>query len=138
MEDYYFDEAPLKDGALDLLKRMKSAGVKISAATSTDRYCIDGAFKRLGLYEYFDAVLTCRELDTTKASPDIFFEAVTQMETDIPLTWVFEDGLYAIKTARREGFRTVGIYDTISEADQENIVKYADFYYKSLADFEII
>lgn len=138
MEQYYFDEAPLKEGALELLQRMDAAGIPMTVASSTDQYCIDAAFKRLGIQDYFQAVLSCGDFDTTKASPAIFFEAVSQMGTEIPLTWVFEDGLYAIKTARGEGFRTVGIYDEVSEADQEDIIRYSDYYYRSLADFEII
>lgn len=138
MEDFYFNEAPLKEGALELMERLNAAGSKMIVASSTDKYCIEGAFERLGITDYFEAVLSCGDYDTTKASPDIFFEAVSVMGTQIPLTWVFEDGLYAIKTARAEGFRTVGIYDSVSEADQEELMKYSDFYYRSLLDFEII
>jgi beta-phosphoglucomutase-like phosphatase (HAD superfamily) len=83
-------------------------------------------------------VLTCGEVGATKSRPDIFFEAVELMKTDIPSTWVFEDGLYAIKTARAEGFRTVGVYDKTSDNDQQEIMRYADFYYRTLADFEIM
>lgn len=138
MERFYFEEAPLKEGALELVQRMKAAGTKLTVATSTDRYCIEAAFDRLGISDLFDAVLTCGEIGATKSKPDIFYEAVEVMGTQIPDTWVFEDGLYAIKTARAEGFRTVGVYDKVSESDQQEIMRYADFYYKSLADFEII
>jgi len=138
MERFYFNEAQLKEGALELIQRMNEAGTKLTVATSTDRYCIEAAFDRLGISDLFEAILTCGEIGATKSRPDIFFEAVEVMGTPIPYTWVFEDGLYAIKTARAEGFRTVGVYDSISESDQPDIMRYADFYYRSLADFEIM
>jgi HAD superfamily hydrolase (TIGR01509 family) len=138
MEQFYFNEAPFKEGALELLKRLKDGGTKLAVATSTDRYCIEAAFRRLVIEDMFDVVLTCGEVGATKSRPDIFFEAVELMKTDIPSTWVFEDGLYAIKTARAEGFRTVGVYDKTSDNDQQEIMRYADFYYRTLADFEIM
>lgn len=138
MELFYFNEAPMKEGALQLLQRLKDAGSKITVATSTNRYCIEAAFDRLGIKDYFDGILTCTEVGATKANPAIFFEANDIMGTKIADTWVFEDGLYAIKTAWAEGYRTVGVYDEISEADQEEIRKYSYIYVKSLTEFNII
>ena len=60
------------------------------------------------------------------------------MQTQPEYTWVFEDGLYAIRTAEAAGFRTVGIYDPVSEKDREEIIRTADFYYESLADFDLL
>ena len=37
MEQYYYDEAPLKEGALELLQRMDAAGVPMTVASSTDQ-----------------------------------------------------------------------------------------------------
>lgn len=138
VEHFYFREAKMKEGAKELLERLKKAGAKLSVATSTDRYCIEGAFKHLGILEYFDAVLTCGEVGKSKEHPDIFFEAVSIMKTPIEYTWLFEDGLYSMKTAKREGFRIAGVYDSISEKDQDEIREIADVYLKSLNEFNLI
>ena len=138
VDQFYFQRADFKAGAKELLMKLKESGSRLTVATSTSRYCIEAAFRRLGIMDVFDAILTCDEVGATKANPAIFYEAVHLMKTEIPQTWVFEDGLYAIRTARKEGFRTVGVYDETSLADQEEIMRIADFYYTSLEDFEMI
>lgn len=138
VEQFYFREARMKEGVKELLDRLKKAGVRMAVATSTDRYCIEGAFTHLGLMDYFDVILTCSEVGKSKEHPDIFFEALSAMKTPVEYTWIFEDGLYSMKTAKGEGFRIVGVYDRISEKDQEEIRRIADVYVKSLKEFELV
>ena len=47
----------------------------------------------------------------------------------------FEDVLHAVQTAKKAGFKTVGIYDTSSEKDWETIKKTADIFLEDLHDF---
>lgn len=135
MEQYYFTEAGFKPGARELLEKLKAAGVPVTIATSTDKYCILAAFDRLGYTDYFDAILTCGEVGASKSEPKIFYEAARIMGTEPSETWLFEDGLYSIKTAKAAGFKTVGIYDSVSEKDQAEIRAMADIYLESLNDF---
>jgi beta-phosphoglucomutase-like phosphatase (HAD superfamily) len=41
---------------------------------------------------------------------------------------VFEDALYAIETAKKAGFVTVGVYDDASRKEQGKIKEQADIY----------
>lgn len=75
VEQYYFTEAGFKPGARELLEKLKAAGVPVTIATSTDKYCILAAFDRLGYTDYFDANLTCGEVGASKSEPKIFYEA---------------------------------------------------------------
>ncbi|SCJ50973.1 Phosphatase YniC [uncultured Eubacterium sp.] len=138
VEGHYFNDADFKLGARELLDRMKSAKIPLAIATSTEKYCIEAAFDRLGYKDYFDVILTCGEVGASKSNPKIFFEAVAALGTPIEDTWLFEDGLYSIKTAKAEGFKIVGVYDKVSEADQEGIKQYADIYVKDLIEFTLI
>jgi len=135
VEDFYLHEADFKPGAKVLLEDLKAAGVPMTIATSTNKYCIVAAFDRLGYTDYFDAILTCPELGTHKSEPDIFFMASGAMGTEPAETWVFEDGLYAVKTAKAAGFRTVGIFDEVSRGDQAELKTLADIYVTTLEDF---
>lgn len=135
VEDFYFHEADFKPGALELMEDLKAAGIPMTVATSTNQYCIVAAFDRLGYTDYFDAILTCPELETHKSEPDIFFAATNAMGTKPEETWVFEDGLYAVKTAKTAGFRTVGIFDEVSKADQPELEALSDIYVESLEGF---
>lgn len=134
VEEYYFTEADFKPGARELLEKMKEEGIPMTIATSTDRYCILAAFNRLGYTDYFKEIFTCTEVGASKAEPKIFFEAVKAMGTEPEDTWLFEDGLYSIKTAKAEGFKIVGVYDEVSAADQEEIEELSDVYVKELTE----
>lgn len=136
VEDFYFYHADFKPGARELLERLKDEGVPMSIATSTNQYCILAAFDRLGYTDYFDAILTCPEMGTHKSEPVIFFEAARLMKVEPIETYVFEDGLYAIKTAGNAGFKTVGVYDEVSKTDQDEIKARADIYMKDLGEFK--
>ena len=47
-------------------------------------------------------------------------------------TLVFEDSLYALKTAKAAGFYTIGVYDADGETDQAGLQKAADLYVRDL------
>ena len=49
---------------------------------------------------------------------------------------VFEDSLFAMKTAKKAGCRVIGIYDDFSRKNQEEIRCVADFYGLSWQDIE--
>lgn len=134
MERFYFEEAEPKEGAVEFLDRMNERGIPVTIATSTDRYLIERAFERLGITDRFEAVLSCPELETTKKDPLIFFEAARVMGSRPEGTWVFEDGLYAVRTAKDAGFRTVAVYDSISEGDWEELKKLADIHIRRFDD----
>ena len=136
MEKYYFREAELKEGAQALLEALKDRGVPMTVATSTDRYLVEGGFRRLGLGKFFQTIFTCTEAGATKDDPRIFFQAAESLGTDPGSTWVFEDGLYAVKTAKKAGFRTAAVFDTVSRSDWDELSELADVAVRSLAELD--
>ncbi|WP_373211861.1 HAD family hydrolase [Ruminococcus sp. 5_1_39BFAA] len=134
VEEFYFGEAPLKPGAMELLGQMRAAGMKLSVATSTDHHLIEGAFRRLGILEYFSGIFTCSQVGAGKDKPLIYEMAAQAMGTAPAETCVLEDALHALVTAKKAGFFTIGIYDEASAAKQEELQKEADLYGKSLSD----
>lgn len=137
VENYYFEEADFKPGAKELIEALKKAEIPMTIATSTDKYCILSAFDRLGYTDYFTSIFTCSEVGASKSEPKIFFEATRAMGTEPQETYLFEDGLYSIKTAKAEGFKIVGVYDAVSEADWEEIKTLSDIYVRDLTEIEL-
>ena len=66
--------------------------------------------------------------------PDIYHAASDFLGTKPEHTLVFEDALYAIGTAKKAGFVTVGVYDAASEKEQDKIREQADIYLESFAE----
>lgn len=137
VEDYYHFYAPFKPGARALLERLLQAEIPVTIASSTAERYITAAMDRLCAARYFKKILSCVELGTSKSEPKIFFEAMKIMGSEPENTYLFEDGLYSIETAKKAGLNTVGVYDAVSAHEQEKIKETADVYVKSLLEFTL-
>lgn len=132
---FYFYEAPLKEGSIEFLKALYKKNIPMVLATTSEREHIEAAFRRLHINSYFQKIFTCSEIGTSKRQPLIYHKALEYLGTRPGETYVFEDVLYAIQTAKNAGFRTVGIYDSSSYKDQEYIKKESDIYLRNLTEF---
>lgn len=127
----YRYEIQAKDGAENFLKELKKRGIKTALATATDRIIFDSAMKRLNLEQYFDFILTCSEYNTSKTEPLIYLKAAEKLNCPIENTWVFEDALYALKTATSAGFKTACIYDSCAEESVEELKAFSNLYFEN-------
>ena len=119
LRDFYFYEVPAKDGAAALLAALTARGVKL-------------ALERLGLLGYFTRLFTTAEVGVSKHEPTIYLLAAEALHAAPAETLVFEDSLYALKTAKAAGFYTIGVYDADGETDQAGLQKAADLYVRDL------
>lgn len=138
LEVYYFYEVLLKPGAKEILEFLKSKSIKMAAATSSPRTHIEKALSRNGLLGYIDKIYTTGEVGVSKHSPDIYNLAADFLKTKSEETLVFEDSLYALKTAKEAGFVTVGVFDEKGESNQAELENQADLYLKKLDDFIVM
>ena len=132
----YTNEISFKGTSLSFLKKLKESGSKIAVCTHTERSLFSPAFKRLGLENFFDYVISAKEFGLSKSHPEIFFHVAEKLNSKPEETWVFEDALYAIITAKRAGFKTAGIFDSSSQKDEEKIKKIATKYFYTYSEAE--
>lgn len=128
MEKYYLKDVKLKDGALDMLKRLKSKGVKMCLATATDKFMVEKVLTRLGIKDYFLTIFTPKDVGKGKRFPLIYEKALEFLGTDKETTYVFEDAYYAINTCYQNGFKVVGVYDKNVFAPENEIIAMCDIY----------
>ena len=136
IEDFYINKVQLKKGARAFLEELSRKNIKMIIATATDKYLVDAALLRLEIREYFIDILTCNEVGHGKDEPVIFEKALRRLNTNKLRTVVFEDAVYAIKTAKEAGFIVSGVYD--ESEDQKLVKELSDFYikeYKKMEDF---
>ena len=136
VQDFYGRKVPLKEGVRGYLQEFRDRKIPMAIATSGDRANAETALKRLKVLSYFRAVFTCTEIGSSKSHPDIYYAAALQLDTDPSDTWVFEDALHAIRTAKKAGFRTAGVYDRASGRDLAQIRDTADIYLPEFKDFD--
>lgn len=135
LRDFYYFEVGAKTGAEDLLKGLKARGLKVTAATSSPRGHVEKALERNGLLKYISRIFTNSEVGTSKHTPEIYDAAASSMGTERAETLVFEDSLYALKTAANAGFRAVGVFDANGEVDQKGVEGTGEMYLKELTEF---
>ena len=138
IEDFYFDEVLPKPGAKELLEFFKAKGIKMTAATSSPRIHVEKALERNGMLCFIDKLFTNTEVGESKHEPKIYNQAAAFLGTKPCETLVFEDSLYALKTAKDAGFVTIGVYDIKGEPDQEGVKNTGDHYVKELDEFPLI
>lgn len=133
IEHFYTNEARLKDGAAKLLAALRAHCVHMSVATAGDERLGMGALVRLGVGDFFAGSVSCSNYGS-KTSPDVFLAAADLIHALPEETIVFEDSLFAVKTAKRAGFVTAAVKD-ISEHNQTELKRVSDFYAEQLGDF---
>ena len=110
-----------KPGAKAMLDLLASKGVKMCLATATDRQTIEPVLKRLGMDKYFSRIFTSGEVGVGKREPLIYQLALEYLGTDKSTTYVFEDAIYAMRTAYSNGFKVVGVYDKNVYASEDEV-----------------
>jgi haloacid dehalogenase superfamily, subfamily IA, variant 3 with third motif having DD or ED len=137
IERKYYYLIEFKPSALSFIEELARLGVRMCIATATDRHLVEAALKRLGSFEYFCGIVTCTEVGCGKDKPHIYESALELLNSKKEDTIVFEDALHAIETAKKAGFRVVGVYDASADADWEQISKIADWHIKSYTEMEL-
>ena len=126
VEQFYREEAGFKKDVRALLDEFKNRNVKMVVATSGSAELAGAALERLGVRDYFLRIFSCGEIGAGKTQPDIFLKAAETLGSTPEETWVFEDAIHAVRTAKRCGFKVTAIYDESSKKDWEEIRSLGD------------
>ena len=133
VEGIYRTKVTLKPGVAEYLSWLKENGVRMCIATVTDRYLVEETLERLGVRHYFSEIFTCAEVGFGKDKPIIYQKAQEHLGTAQDDTFVFEDVLFALNTAKEDGYPTVGVYDK-HENSQDKIKTLANYYVRDFTD----
>ena len=126
MEAHYRTDIPLKPGIRAYLERLKGRGARLCVATATAEPLARACLERLGVADCFEFILSCETVGKGKTGPDVYLEAARRLGSAPAETAVFEDALYAARTAREAGFYTVGVGETAYAPDWPALSALAD------------
>ena len=132
---FYRERAGLKPGVAGFLRQLREKGVKMCIATATGRPLVEAALERCGVLAYFSDIFTCFSVGHGKDEPVIYRTALEHLQTARVKTIVFEDALYAARTARRDNFVTAAVYDAY-EKHQAELRAAADLYITDFTDWK--
>lgn len=137
IKEKYLVSAEPKNDIADFLGRLKARGVKMGIATASGEPAVEAALEKFGLREYFSSVYSVYTVDETKLQSSKVYDTVLgELGTEKETTWIFEDALYAVKTAKQNGYRVVGIYDK-SEAATEEMKELCDIFIYNYSEIEL-
>ncbi len=130
----YINHVKLKEGAREILERLKTADFKIGLATATSDKLFVPCLENNGIYEYFDTYACGSEVKRSKEYPDIFLLCAERLGVNPQDCIVFEDVTKAVMGAKKAGMKTCGVYDNHTSHEWESIQKAADICVRSLAE----
>ena len=137
MNRHYLHDAKRRENVTELLERLRGMGKPMCVATGAPRQYARNGLSRLGILKYFEFVTDCYEFGMDKSQPEYFEEVARRLGTKPERCVVFEDALYAMKSAKTAGCRVVAIEDSTARLQRDEIRAIADRYilnYSELLD----
>lgn len=137
MNRHYLHDAKRKENVPELLEKLRGMGKPMCVATGAPRQYARNGLSRLGILKYFEFVTDCYEFGMDKSQPEYFEEVARRLGTKPERCVVFEDALYAMKSAKTAGCRVVAIEDSTARLQRDEIRAVADRYilnYSELLD----
>ncbi len=129
--DFYMNKVLTKMYVEEFLIDMKNKDIKMCVATATETNLAKVALTRCGILDYFEFVISCEDVKSSKSSAKIYDECVRRLQSSKKDTCVFEDALYAIKTSKKAGYKVVGVNDDSEKNNQQKIKREVDIYITS-------
>lgn len=109
---YVIDIFP-KKGAKAFLENLKAHGIKMCVATATPRENAKIALAWHGLLDYFEFVTDDSENGLTKSKPEYFDIVTKRLGVRKERCVMFEDSLYAMKSAKAAGLTPFAIEENV-------------------------
>ena len=134
-EKYLADTKP-KNDIIEFLEKLKAKGVKMGIATATGEPALIAVLEKFNMLQYFSCIYSTYTVGASKTEPKVYDVVLNELGTDKETTWIFEDALYAAKTAKKAGYNVVGIYDK-SEPEQEELKDLVDIYIHNYSEIDI-
>lgn len=108
----------LKPGAVELLSHLKEKQILTAVATATDLERTQKYLKEVGLYGYFDRIISARMVERGKPAPDVYLYTCEQLELRPEVCMAVEDSPNGVISACRAGCKVAMVPDQ-TQPDEE-------------------
>ena len=109
---------PVKKGALEALRYVRSMGLPIAVATQSKITEAEENLKRSGLIEYFSIVVGGDCVRNGKPSPEIYLKVASNLGVDPITCLAIEDSDIGVRSAHNAGMTVVQIPDIVMPSEQ--------------------
>ncbi|WP_411676907.1 beta-phosphoglucomutase [Caproicibacter sp.] len=101
-------------GVMELINRLKKAGVKIAIGSSSKN--TRKILQKIGLETVFDAIADGTEIQHSKPDPEVFLVAARKLETKPEDCVVVEDAVAGIEAAKAGNMTAIAVGDAASSS----------------------
>ena len=126
MARHYAHDVQLKPGVREYLGDLKQRGIPMCVASATNKPLVELCLNTLGLQDCFRFILSCVEVGAGKNRPDVFVEAARRLGASPADCAVFEDAIYAVRSAHDAGFWVVAVKDEHNASCWDELCQIAD------------
>ena len=127
MAKHYRAGIRCKPGAQAYLDRLGARGVRRVLATATPARLTLMALNGAGLARQLDDIWTTDAFGGWKGEPDFFLRLAQELGCEKEEMVLFEDSLYAVRTACEAGVRCVGVRDETNAGERQELEKHCLF-----------
>lgn len=119
MEEYLAKNGiEIKRGAIELLNFLKEKKIRRAVATATDMERTTRYLKQIGLYPYFDEIISATMVEHGKPAPDIYTFACAQLGLAPEECLAVEDSPNGVMSACRAGCQVAMVPDQTQPDDE--------------------
>ncbi|MBR6501890.1 MAG: HAD family phosphatase [Clostridia bacterium] len=136
LKDKYLEKAVPKNDIIPFLEKLKAKGVKMGIATATGEAALIPLLEKFNMLHYFTSIYSTYTVGASKAYPKVYDVVREELGVDIKTTWVFEDAIYAVKTAKTNGYNVVGIFDE-SQRNPNEVKEIADIFINNYSEIDL-
>ncbi|MBQ8393995.1 MAG: HAD family hydrolase [Clostridia bacterium] len=130
----YGEYIPLKKGVAKTLYALREKGCRLNILTASPHALMDICLKRLGVYELFENIWSIDDFGLTKADEKIYTTIAERLGVTPQKCIMADDNVNVLKTAKRVGMQTVGVYDESAKDEVEEMQAVADLYVRELSE----
>jgi HAD superfamily hydrolase (TIGR01509 family) len=99
-----------RPGALELVERLRAAGVPIAVASNSRREFVERTLGSASLLDgRFEAVVSAEDVEHPKPAPDIYLEAARRLGTEPTECAALEDSPTGVAAAVAAGMKVIGV-----------------------------
>jgi len=109
---------PLKNGAIDILNKIKKSGLPIAIATSTANDKAMLKLKNTGIKDFFRIIITGDQVKESKPHPEIYLMAANSLGVKADKCLAIEDSDNGVISAFSAGMNVIQVPDLVEPSEK--------------------
>lgn len=122
VRDRYLNEVSIKDGLFECLEYFSKKGIRICCCSETSQEILTEVLIKKGIMPYLEFFISCIESNCSKTSSNIYDLCTERFSLKKEEVLVIEDAPYAIISAIKGGYKTIGIIEDKVNKKNEMII----------------